>query len=111
MVGRWFKKYGSFMVFIARLVPGLRTLISFPAGAARMSLAKFVAFTTAGCLLWNGVLIYVGFYLGSKWREVAGVSQYILFGVIAAFIVVVTAYLVGRHRGKKEIRSARVTVP
>jgi membrane protein DedA with SNARE-associated domain len=96
--GRWFKKYGSFMVFIARLIPGLRTIISFPAGAARMPLAKFVAFTTAGCLLWNGVLIYVGYYLGTNWREVAAVSQYVIVGVIVAFAVLIAVYLMFRRR-------------
>jgi membrane protein DedA with SNARE-associated domain len=100
--GRWFKKYGSFMIFIARLIPGLRTIISFPAGAARMPLPKFAAFTTAGCLLWNGVLIYVGYYLGSNWREVAAVSQYIIVGVIATFAVLIAVYLVVRRRKREK---------
>jgi membrane protein DedA with SNARE-associated domain len=100
--GRWFKKYGSFMIFIARLIPGLRTIISFPAGAARMPLPKFAAFTTAGCLLWNGVLIYVGYYLGSNWREVAAVSQYIILGVIATFAVLIAVYLVVRRRKREK---------
>jgi membrane protein DedA with SNARE-associated domain len=100
--GRWFKKYGSFMIFIARLIPGLRTIISFPAGAARMPLPKFAAFTTAGCLLWNGVLIYVGYYLGSNWREVAAVSQYIIVGVIATFAVLIAVYLVIRRRKREK---------
>jgi membrane protein DedA with SNARE-associated domain len=100
--GKWFKKYGSFMVFIARLIPGLRTIISFPAGAARMPLAKFVAFTMAGCLLWNGVLIYVGYYLGTNWREVAAVSQYVIVGVIVAFAVLIAVYLMFRRRKREK---------
>ncbi len=101
VAGKWFKKYGSLVVLIARLVPGLRTIISFPAGAAKMSLAKFVSFTTAGCLLWNSTLIYVGYYLSNNWREVAGVSQYIIVSVIAAFVVLVTVYVVIRRKRKK----------
>lgn len=96
--GRWFKKYGSFTVFVARLVPGLRTLISFPAGAAKMPLAKFIAFTTAGCLIWNIVLIYVGYYLGTNWTEVAGVSHYLLIGVIVGLAVLAAVYLALRRR-------------
>ena len=48
--GKWFNKYGSLTIFLARLIPGIRTLISFPAGAAKMPLAKFLVFTTAGCI-------------------------------------------------------------
>lgn len=101
IAGGWFKKYGSFVVFIARLIPGLRTFISFPAGAAKMPLAKFVAFTAAGCLLWNGILVYVGYYLGANWKAVAGVSQYIIIGVIAAFVALVAVYLVVRRKRKR----------
>ena len=53
------------MVFVGRLIPVVRTLISFPAGAVRMPLAKFISYTLAGCILWNSLLIYVGYYLGS----------------------------------------------
>jgi membrane protein DedA with SNARE-associated domain len=100
--GGWFKKYGSPVVFLARLVPGLRTIISFPAGAAKMSLVKFVAFTTAGCVLWNAVLIYVGYYLGVNWREVADVSHYVIYGVVAALVVSAAAYLLIRRRRRKK---------
>ena len=108
--GKWFKKYGSLTVFVARLVPGLRTLISFPAGAAKMPLAKFVVFTTAGCLLWNGVLIYVGYYLGTNWVEVAGVFEYVLIGVIVALAALVTAYMIRRKR-KRRLQAAKATQP
>ena len=99
--GKWFKKYGSFAVFIARLVPGLRTLISFPAGAAKMPLAKFIVFTTAGCLIWNIVLIYVGYYLGINWTEVAGVSHYLIIGVIVGLALLAAVYLILRRRKRK----------
>jgi membrane protein DedA with SNARE-associated domain len=57
---RWFKKYGALAVSLSRMVPGFRTLISFPAGAVKMTLTKFIAYTTAGCLVWNAILIYLG---------------------------------------------------
>lgn len=99
--GKWFDKYGSLMIFLARLVPGIRTLISFPAGAAKMPLAKFLVFTTAGCLLWNTLLIYVGYYLGTNWTEVASISHYIIIGVVAALAVLVAVYLMMRRRKRK----------
>ena len=99
--GRWFNKYGSTTIFLARLVPGVRTLISFPAGAAKMPLAKFVVFTTAGCVLWNSILIYVGYYLGTNWTEVAGFSHYIIIAVVAVSAALVAVYLTVRRRKRK----------
>ena len=100
--GKWFNRYGSLMIFLARLVPGIRTLISFPAGAAKMPLAKFLVFTTAGCILWNTVLIYVGYYLGTNWTEVAGISHYVIIAVIAALAALIAVYLVMRRRIRKK---------
>ncbi len=101
----WFSRHGSIVVFLSRLVPGFRTLVSFPAGAIRMPLPKFVAYTTIGCLLWNGLLIYFGFFLGSQWTEVAGVSHYLIIVVVAALIVFF-GYLLWRKR-KAAVRKAK----
>ena len=105
---KWFNKYGIVMVFLGRLIPGIRTLISFPAGAAKMPLAKFLAFTAAGCVLWNSVLIYVGYYLGSNWTEVAGVSHYIIIGVVASLLVVFVLYLVMHNRRIETAKSTTI---
>ena len=101
LASRWFDKYGAIIIFLARLIPGIRTLISFPAGAAKMPVAKFLVFTLAGCLLWNSVLVYVGYYLGSNWTEVAGISHYIIIAVIAALVALGVVYLVVRSRRGK----------
>jgi len=100
VAARWFNHHGAFMVFLGRLIPGFRTVVSFPAGAVRMSLAKFVAFTTAGCLLWNIILIYFGWYLGSNWTEVAGVLRYLILAAVVAVVLVVVVYLIKRKRRK-----------
>jgi membrane protein DedA with SNARE-associated domain len=97
---KWFNKHGSIMVFISRLIPGFRTTFSFPAGAVQMSLKKFVAFTTAGCLLWNAILIYLGVYLGENWTMVAGVARYLILAAVAAAIILVAVYLVKSRRKK-----------
>ncbi len=102
----WFTKYGSVMVFFGRLIPGLRTLISFPAGAVRMPIGKFLAYTTVGCVIWNSLLIYVGYYLGIKWREVADFSHYLIIVVITALIAVVVVYLIMRRSRRKKWRQA-----
>ena len=98
----YFSKYGSAMVFFGRLIPAVRTLISFPAGAVRMPLAKFLAYTIAGCILWNSLLIYVGYYLGRKWEEVASVSHYLVIAVVATVVAVFAVYLVRRRKRVKK---------
>jgi membrane protein DedA with SNARE-associated domain len=102
----WFYKYGSIMVFLGRLVPGFRTFISFPAGAVRMSIAKFVVFTAAGCLIWNSLLVYVGYYLGSNWAEVTAVSHDLIILVIIIIVVSALAYLLIRRKRQKKFNPA-----
>jgi membrane protein DedA with SNARE-associated domain len=103
---RWFKKRGSIMVFLARFVPGIRTLISFPAGAVKMSMPKFLVYTTFGCLLWNSMLIYAGYFLGNNWKEVAGVLHYILIAVVIVVAIVFVYYFVSKKRREKTEKAA-----
>jgi membrane protein DedA with SNARE-associated domain len=101
IAANWFGKYGAATVFLGRLVPGFRTIASFPAGAVRMPLRRFVVYTTAGCFIWNALLIYVGVFLGARWREVAGVSHYVITAAAAAGVVVLVVWLVRRRRRRK----------
>lgn len=94
MAAKWFDQYGAFAVFLSRMISGFRTLVSFPAGAVKMSIRKFVAYTTGGCLIWNAFLVYVGVYLGTNWRAAAGVSRYLIIGVVAAILVALVVFLV-----------------
>lgn len=106
-VGNWFRKNGALTVFVSRLIPGFRTTFSFPAGAARMPLTKFIVYTTAGCLLWNAILIYLGWFLGKNWTEVAGISRYLIIASVAAIVIVIALYLVRRH---KKIQKQKTTI-
>jgi membrane protein DedA with SNARE-associated domain len=101
MAEKWFLKHGNLMVFISRITPGFRTTFSFPAGAARMPLKKFVAFTTLGCLMWNVILIYLGWYLGKNWTQVASVTRYLIVAAVAGIVIAVGLYLIYRQRGKQ----------
>jgi membrane protein DedA with SNARE-associated domain len=98
----WFNKYGASMVFFSRLVPGFRTLVSFPAGAVRMKLPKFIVFTIAGCAIWNIVLIYVGWYLGKNWTEVAGISRYLILATVVALVVLIVFLIIRRKMARSE---------
>jgi membrane protein DedA with SNARE-associated domain len=95
---RWFKKYGALVVFLSRMIPGFRTLVSFPAGAVKMPLPKFIPYTMAGCLAWNAVLIYIGMYLGVNWREVPSVLHYIIIGLAAVILVALVVFLIRRKK-------------
>jgi membrane protein DedA with SNARE-associated domain len=67
---RFFAKYGAATVFFGRLLPIVRTFISFPAGVTRMPLGKFIVFSTAGALPWSIALAYAGVVLGENWVEI-----------------------------------------
>ncbi len=98
IAARWFNKHGASMVFFSRLIPGFRTIVSFPAGAVRMKLSKFIAYTTAGCFVWSAVLIYVGWYLGKNWAEVAGFSRYLILASIVGVLVLIALLFIRRKR-------------
>lgn len=66
----WFLRRGSWAVFLGRLVPAVRSLVSLPAGLARMPVGRFALLTGAGSLLWNGLLIAAGWQLGERWGAI-----------------------------------------
>lgn len=87
---RWFAKHGDATVFISRLLPVIRTFISFPAGMGRMDLRRFSLYTFAGSVPWNLALTWVGFSLGPHWKtilEYASVLDIVIIVVAAAGIV------------------------
>lgn len=68
----WFDQNGSAVVFFGRFVPAIRTLISVPAGLARMFLPRFVLFSALGSLVWAGALAVAGFWLEDRYEQVSG---------------------------------------
>ena len=90
---RFFDKYGAATAFFSRLLPVVRTFISFPAGVARMPLGRFVAYSTAGAFLWSLVLVYAGTVLGARWTDIRHALQpfdlLIAVAVVAAVVVFV----------------------
>jgi membrane protein DedA with SNARE-associated domain len=88
---RWFTRYGNKAVFFGRLVPGVRTLISLPAGMSNMPLAPFILYSTLGTTLWVMVLTFLGYILGDNYKLVEKyldpVSKIVLVVLIVAFIV------------------------
>jgi membrane protein DedA with SNARE-associated domain len=98
----WFSRHGKSAVFFGRFIPGVRSLISLPAGADRMHLLTFSVFTIVGSALWNGLLIGLGAALGTQYELIEKYSDYLNYIVYAA-IAGVVAWLVIRRirRGRK----------
>ena len=63
----WFERYGGLAVFTGRLLPGIRTFISLPAGIAKYPLKNFIIYTLLGTIPWTIFLIYMGDFLGENW--------------------------------------------
>ena len=84
---RWFDKYGVSLVFWGRLIPGIRTLISVPAGMEMMPLRKFLIWTTLGSLIWVVILTYAGFILGDNWQNIESYLDQIKYFVKPVLIL------------------------
>jgi membrane protein DedA with SNARE-associated domain len=96
---RWFDRYGEFAVLVSRCLPVVRTFISFPAGTARMNLAKFSFYTFVGCVPWVLALTYLGYYLGENWEEVGRFLHYLDYAV-ALTMLAGAVYLFLRWRSR-----------
>ncbi|HHQ0438734.1 TPA: DedA family protein [Listeria monocytogenes] len=101
----FFLKYGSWAVFLCRMIPLIRSLISIPAGMTKMKMSRFLILTTAGSLLWNTVLIGLGAVLGESWNEIVFFMDSfstIIYSVIAILVVVGLGFFF-RARFKKTL--------
>jgi membrane protein DedA with SNARE-associated domain len=87
---RYFARHGEITTFVGRLIPGIRHLISIPAGIARMNLARFAFYTSLGAALWSAVLVGVGYWVGANeelWRPMLSKAILWLFGGIVVLLV------------------------
>ena len=93
---QWFAKHGESAVFISRLLPVVRTYISFPAGIVRMDLRKFSVYTFLGSLPFCFAFAYAGVALGPHWHSITRISRYFSVAVIVGLAVLV-GYLIYRR--------------
>ncbi|MCD2254437.1 MULTISPECIES: DedA family protein [Listeria] len=101
----FFLKYGSWAVFLCRMIPLIRSLISIPAGMTKMKMSRFLVLTTAGSLLWNTVLIGLGALLGESWNEIIVFMDSfstIIYSIIAILVVIGLGFFF-RARFKKTL--------
>jgi len=103
----WFHRHGRSAVLFGRLIPGVRSLISLPAGSARMPLGSFTFFTLLGSVVWNALLVGLGWLLGRQYHLVDEYSAWLNYAVYAAVAGVVLWLVVRRIRRARAARLAR----
>ncbi|WP_088012169.1 DedA family protein [Gottfriedia acidiceleris] len=103
----WFSKYGVWTVFFCRLIPLIRSLISIPAGMARMNFWIFLLFTTLGSLIWNTILVLVGASVGASWENIVeymDVYSSIIYGILAIGLVIFIFLFIKKRKHSAQVR-------
>jgi membrane protein DedA with SNARE-associated domain len=102
---RWFDRWGSWAVFFGRMVPLVRTFVSYPAGISRMPLPRFLLFTTLGSVPWNLGLIYAGFLVGENYpviEETIKPYESVIYAVVIALLLFLVArFWWGKRDGRR----------
>jgi membrane protein DedA with SNARE-associated domain len=98
---RAFDRYGGPAVIVGRLVPGVRSLISLPAGLVRMSLGRFLLYTAIGSAIWNSVLIIIGWVLKDQWHRVSDYMPLLEYAVVAVGLALIAWFVMSRVRSRR----------
>jgi membrane protein DedA with SNARE-associated domain len=93
-----FQRWGSGLVLVGRMMPGIRTLISIPAGLAKMPFASFLVSTFVGAFAWCTLLIGAGYLLGHEWPLISGYLKQYLPYLLAAGSIILVIYFVFKQR-------------
>ncbi|WP_418956855.1 DedA family protein [Streptomyces tritici] len=94
----WFVRHGAKAVFLGRMVPIFRSLISVPAGVERMPLPLFLALTTLGSAIWNTAFVLAGHALGDNWEQVTGLVSVYSKAVLGTAVAAVLCFVAIRLR-------------
>lgn len=98
----WFEKKGKITVFFCRCIPIVRSLISIPAGIAKMEWGLFLLYTLIGSLIWNIILVYLGVIAGSSWNKIVGYidtySHITLIVLVVAFVAAAGIFIWKRKK-------------
>lgn len=94
----WFRRYGMWAVLVCRVIPGLRSLISVPAGIARMNLPVFLLWTTLGTLIWTALLAVIGYALGQSYQQIGPVMDAIGWVVFVVLTVLAVRWVWQRRQ-------------
>jgi membrane protein DedA with SNARE-associated domain len=97
----WFARHGRKAVFLGRMVPLFRSLVSVPAGVDRMPLWQFLGLTLAGSLVWNSLFVLAGYELGEQWFRIEAVVGAYQYAVLALVAVALSCWVVLRLRSRR----------
>jgi len=95
---RFFDRHGDKVVLFGRLAPGVRSVVSIPAGASGMGLRRFTLYTALGSAAWNAALIGIGYALGSYWENAQSYTRHFEYGVFAFMAGSVILLILRRRR-------------
>jgi membrane protein DedA with SNARE-associated domain len=112
LANRFFDRWGLWAVFLGRLLPIVRTYISFPAGLSKIGYVRFIVVSLLGAIPWNAGLAYAGYLAGQHWEQVATTLS--PFAIPIAIVVVITlaaAWYFGRRMGEEEEAKMEKAVP
>lgn len=99
MAESWFAKYGTGVIFTARFIPVVRHAISIPAGIARMSIGKFILYTTLAVIPWSILFVLLGMKIGENWAKIKEISsEYLHLFLLGALMIGVLFYLFKRMK-------------
>ena len=98
----WFDNKGNKSVFFCRFVPIVRSLISIPAGMSEMPMGKFIIYTICGSMIWNTVLICLGYRLGSNWEYVLTILDKYQMVVIVILVIIFGYVIIKFYRKKRK---------
>jgi membrane protein DedA with SNARE-associated domain len=98
---KWFTKRGEKSVFLCRMVPIVRSIISIPAGFVRMPLKKFVFLTVLGTTVWTSLLTFAGVVLGENWERVGSILKKFDVLVVVVAVVLVGYYFFRKYKNSK----------
>ena len=104
LADQFFARHGAATVFVGRLLPIVRTFISFPAGVARMRISTFIIFSSAGAFLWSALLVYAGTVLGANWADIRHALQPFDLAIAVAVVIAVALFVWWRHRDARPAR-------
>ncbi|TCS83467.1 DedA family protein [Tepidibacillus fermentans] len=97
----WFNKYGVGVIFTARFIPVVRHAISIPAGIAKMSVWKFIIYTTLAIIPWSILFIMLGIQLGNRWDQIGDVASKYTTPLAIAAVVLILLYFLFNMRKKR----------
>lgn len=104
---RWFERRGEITVFLTRMMPGVRTFISVPAGVSRMPFARFALYSILGTIPWNTGLAYLGWVFGSNWEQLQDWLHQYNRVFYPALVAVVAAAIAWKWHDVKKSRAAK----